>query len=29
MISEFSRLRESELKHGRWAMISAASIPID
>ena len=25
---EFSRLRESELKHGRWAMISAASIPI-
>ena len=26
--SEVSRLRESELKHGRWAMISAASIPL-
>ena len=25
---EFSRLRESELKHGRWAMISATSIPL-
>ena len=25
---EISRLRESELKHGRWAMISAASIPL-
>ena len=25
---EVSRLRESELKHGRWAMISAASIPL-
>ena len=26
--SEVSRLRESELKHGRWAMISAATIPL-
>ena len=25
---EFSRLREAELKHGRWAMISATSIPL-
>ena len=25
---EFIRLRESELKHGRWAMISATSIPL-
>ena len=25
---EIVRLRESELKHGRWAMISAASIPL-
>ena len=25
---EFSRLREAELKHGRWGMISATSIPI-
>ena len=26
--SEFARLRESELKHGRWAMISATTIPL-
>ena len=26
--SEVSRLRESELKHGRWAMISVATIPL-
>tara|TARA_B100001769_G_scaffold275316_1_gene277165 strand:- start:10059 stop:10607 length:549 start_codon:yes stop_codon:yes gene_type:complete len=25
---EFGRLREAELKHGRWAMISATSIPL-
>lgn len=25
---EFSRLREAELKHGRWGMISATSIPL-
>lgn len=25
---EVSRLREAELKHGRWAMISAVSIPL-
>ena len=25
---EVSRLRESELKHGRWAMISSVSIPL-
>lgn len=25
---EFSRLREAELKHARWAMISATSIPL-
>lgn len=25
---EVARLRESELKHGRWAMISAVSIPL-
>ena len=26
--TEFSRLRESEIKHSRWAMISAVSIPL-
>lgn len=26
--SELIRLREAELKHGRWAMISAVSIPL-
>ena len=25
---DFTRLRESEIKHGRWAMISATTIPI-
>ena len=25
---EYARLREAELKHGRWAMISATSIPL-
>ncbi len=25
---EYARLRESELKHGRWAMISSVSIPL-
>jgi len=26
--SELSRLREAELKHGRWGMISAVAIPV-
>lgn len=25
---EYARLREAEIKHGRWAMISATSIPL-
>lgn len=27
-ITDLARYRESELKHGRWAMLSAASIPL-